>query len=450
MRKDQNVFVESLRFIRSETNLDALDCNTLEFLRRADYSGEGKQHKSNSSQKDENRVALLKLASKICDVVDHVPYYAPNVYLFRGTVDLDRLGLDRINGGRSGVGGRGANFRVAFESCIGEAAEYISLNQDISERSSPSFTADYFDECTGKWIAAGLGLNTVSDLNEMPLIEAKPVLAGSSVYVPTEFIVRSKKKSTKLKREAESTGLAAAPTHQEATYRALREVIERDSYALWWFGRRWAKSVSPDVIAVSKLADAIRKRRNGTEQPRKLWFLDITSELNVPVFVAVSCENDGGSVGVGLGCDLDPIVALTRAYFELAQMEEAMRFSLNSDRDEKSEHEMNSKDRLWQSRQQHLNAYVQKQFRTVIGETELFTKTDPDVRTKSLTTRLYEQNYTPFCVDLTIEEIGIPVVRVFVPGLQSPKPDWISDRLARQILKSGVPRSVALAGVAPL
>ena len=53
---------------------------------------------------------------------------------------------------------------------------------------------------------------------------------------------------------------------------------------------------------------------------RDLWALDLTHDLGIPVFAGLSCRRETrGQVLFGLGCSLDPAVALLRAFAELNQ-----------------------------------------------------------------------------------------------------------------------------------
>ena len=55
---------------------------------------------------------------------------------------------------------------------------------------------------------------------------------------------------------------------------------------------------------------------------RNIWVLNITNDLNVPVFVALSqCRNlEQEDIIYGFGCHFDPIVAIEKAILELLQV----------------------------------------------------------------------------------------------------------------------------------
>jgi ribosomal protein S12 methylthiotransferase accessory factor len=112
---------------------------------------------------------------------------------------------------------------------------------------------------------------------------------------------------------ADTNGCSAAKTLTEAIVRGLLELIERDACAIWWYNRIRRSAIkleSQNIGAVLELFHYCR---------RSLVVLDISSDLAVPVRVAISADAGGGDIKMGLGCDLDPSTAVQRAISELAQ-----------------------------------------------------------------------------------------------------------------------------------
>jgi ribosomal protein S12 methylthiotransferase accessory factor len=88
---------------------------------------------------------------------------------------------------------------------------------------------------------------------------------------------------------ADSNGNAAGNTLEEAILQGFMELVERDSVALWWYNRLKRPAVdlgSFDEPYLQALQDYYKT------QQRDLWVLDITSDLNIPVFAAVSRRTD--------------------------------------------------------------------------------------------------------------------------------------------------------------
>jgi oxazoline/thiazoline synthase len=118
---------------------------------------------------------------------------------------------------------------------------------------------------------------------------------------------------------ANSNGCAAGSTLEEAILHGLGELIERDSVALWWYSRARRPGVDLNSFG-DPYYDLLRERL--AELGRELWVLDLSTDLGVPAFVAVSCRADGGSSAplFGFGANLDAATAVSRAVTEHNQI----------------------------------------------------------------------------------------------------------------------------------
>lgn len=117
---------------------------------------------------------------------------------------------------------------------------------------------------------------------------------------------------------ATSNGLAAGPTLQSAILSGLYELIERDAFLINWMNRLPAPRV--DYSTATGIATRIRSHyaRFGVEAA----VFDITNDIGVPVMMAMALDHSGNgpSVVIGLGCHLDPAVALKKALMEVCQV----------------------------------------------------------------------------------------------------------------------------------
>ncbi|HEV2803280.1 MAG TPA: TOMM precursor leader peptide-binding protein [Pyrinomonadaceae bacterium] len=116
-----------------------------------------------------------------------------------------------------------------------------------------------------------------------------------------------------------SNGNAAGNTTEEAILQGFFELVERDSVALWWYNRVRRPAVDLDSFEepyIGKIRSFLKK------QNRELWVLDLTSDLSIPVFVAISRRTDQPQEQImfGFGAHLSPRIALLRAVTELNQM----------------------------------------------------------------------------------------------------------------------------------
>ncbi len=118
---------------------------------------------------------------------------------------------------------------------------------------------------------------------------------------------------------ADSNGCAAGNTLTEAILQGFLELVERDSIALWWYNRLSRPAV--DLVGLADpWADEVIAgyRRRG----REVWALDLTTDLGIPAFVALSRRTDHATerILMGFGAHLDGRVAVLRALAELNQM----------------------------------------------------------------------------------------------------------------------------------
>ncbi|MET8094160.1 TOMM precursor leader peptide-binding protein [Micromonospora sp. NPDC005220] len=118
---------------------------------------------------------------------------------------------------------------------------------------------------------------------------------------------------------ADSNGCAAGGNLSEAILQGFCELVERDSVALWWYHRSRMPGV--DLASFGDPWTAACVDHHATALGRELWALDLTADLGVPTFAAVSRRVDRGpeDVLVGFGAHLDARVALTRALTEVNQ-----------------------------------------------------------------------------------------------------------------------------------
>jgi oxazoline/thiazoline synthase len=117
---------------------------------------------------------------------------------------------------------------------------------------------------------------------------------------------------------ADSNGCAAGNTLQEAIVQGFLELVERDAYAIWWYNRLPREELDLDQFDDSYVQDL---RSQLGDQGRKLWVIDITSDLGIPTYVAMVhwMQNGHENIEFGSGAHFDSRIALLRALTELNQ-----------------------------------------------------------------------------------------------------------------------------------
>jgi len=118
---------------------------------------------------------------------------------------------------------------------------------------------------------------------------------------------------------ATTNGCAAGNTLEEALLQGFMELVERDSVALWWYNRiprpkvDLASFQEPYFLSLENYYQSIQ---------RELWVIDITSDLDIPTFAAISrrCDRPVEDIIFGFGTHFDPKLALQRALTEINQI----------------------------------------------------------------------------------------------------------------------------------
>lgn len=216
---------------------------------------------------------------------------------------------------------------------------------------------------------------------------------------------------------ADSNGNAAGSSLEDAVLQGLLELIERDAVSLWWYNRTSAPAVDLDAFGDPWL-DELREVYAGLG--REVWVLDLTADFDVPVMAALSRRPGGPreEIMFGFGAHVDPHVALRRALTELNQL---MPQVLEA-----------GPDGQYPCADPDMSAWLRTA--TVAGEPYLA----PDPARRAL--RPADYGYTPtadllddvtslqakveslgmelLVLDQTRPDVGLPVVKVIVPGMR--------------------------------
>ena len=117
---------------------------------------------------------------------------------------------------------------------------------------------------------------------------------------------------------ADSNGCAAGNTLEEAILQGFYELVERDAFAIWWYNGLRMPGVDLGSFDDEYLASAADQYA-GYE--RDLWMLDVTADIGIPTFVALSRRPDAPTEDIiyGAGAHADPRIAALRALCELNQ-----------------------------------------------------------------------------------------------------------------------------------
>ncbi|MHC5747705.1 MAG: TOMM precursor leader peptide-binding protein, partial [Nostoc sp.] len=131
-------------------------------------------------------------------------------------------------------------------------------------------------------------------------------------YLPTAYCYYGYPTQSKADCWADSNGCAAGNTIEEAIVHGFMELVERDCVALWWYNRLQKPSVDLDSFD-EPYFQALKNYYKMIH--RDFWILDITSDLNIPAFAAISKRTDGEGKDIifDFGAHFDPKTAIYRA-----------------------------------------------------------------------------------------------------------------------------------------
>ena len=261
----------------------------------------------------------------------------------------------------------------------------------------PQATAYHLPRYQVAWVQ-GTELNSMSDI----------WLPASAVFHPYTS------KIDMMLFRTSTNGLASGNTLEEAALHGLFEVIERDAWSLTEYYRRVNGDLEiPSSGPVKELMDKFLT--HGIEVHLK----DLTSDIGVPTIAAAADDvemQDPALLTLGIGTHLDPEVAAIKALLEMAQsrltqIHGAREDTVKGDAARKLGYErMRRLNRMWLEDSEQTIAF--DSFPDLVTD-DIFD--DLQVTRAKLNARGLTRT---ILVDLTREEIGIPVVKVIVPGME--------------------------------
>jgi YcaO-like protein with predicted kinase domain len=254
--------------------------------------------------------------------------------------------------------------------------------------------------------------------------EADDLVSGTRLWVPYElvsadFTVPSPAGFGRFRQT--TNGMGAGNTLIEAMLHGLYEVVERDAVALWHAATpaRQARCCIDLAAIDGPESQLMLAQIAAASVALRVW--DVTTEIGLPAFLALACDEDGVA-GVepefGSACHASADLALAGALAEAAQarvtrisgarddyLPESFGVAARAARDQAARH----------LRRTAPAGPFRRRSQAASPEAEL------DAALTALSRCGMPQ---VACIDLSRDDIGIPVVRVVVPGLEGP---WSGD-----------------------
>jgi YcaO-like protein with predicted kinase domain len=337
--------------------------------------------------------------------------------------------------------GRGANPAQARVSAIMEAIERVCAQEVGSGRLRRASYEDLLAVGSEEVLdpaACDLPFETAyAPEQECDWVLGHELVSGSATWVALDLVISPAREG--ICRGVETNGLGAGDTEVEAILHGLLEVVERDAAAHDRFSRRHAedarypelKLIDPETLPSVPRRVFDRLRAADLE----VAIEDLRHDLGIPVYRAVLTDpafpgRDGALTRFhGLGCDLDGTVAVTGALTEAAQAHTGM-FVGARDTFEGDEAAPIGLDRFLQ------RLAGSSSVRAFATDAEPLPD-DPHERLARVLEKLGRAGLgRVVVVDLTRPDLGVPVVRVIVPGAAAPfgesarRPGW---RLLRML-----------------
>lgn len=314
--------------------------------------------------------------------------------------------------------GKGLTLDLAIISAVMESIEgYHAENPapPVFQQSYCSLKADHIPVVNPYEFSSSKFLSLHLEEKSLAWATAHELQSDTPVYIPH---ILSNLDSTVPHPEyslfnVNSNGLAAGNSEEEAICHAIYEIIERDSLYRWASlaeKKRAATLIKQETILCSRNQYLLEKLYTANQYV-KIW--NITSPLKVPAFHCVIWDKDSHrKLGVfsGSGCHLSKEIALCRALTEAAQS----RLTLISG-----------------SRDDIFNDHYHKRFDFDASQNQTACVVDfaDDIAHRgarhnfsanlsALKKRLWSNGYKKiYLIKHTKQQIGIPVVHAFIPGM---------------------------------
>lgn len=239
-------------------------------------------------------------------------------------------------------------------------------------------------------------------------------------YLPTAYCYYGYSPSHPPDCWADSNGCAAGNTLEEAILQGFMELVERDCVALWWYNRLPKTQVDLDSFNEPYFQNL---KQYYQAINRDLWVLDITSDLGIPAFAAISrrCDREVEDIILGYGAHFDPKIALSRALTEVNQI---LPNVLRATEDGKTQYPP-SADFLaldwWKSATLANQPYLIPDAQSVPKVSADYSQIASDdlLEDVKLCQQIVEKNGLEMLVlDQTRPDIGLKVAKVIVPGMR--------------------------------
>ncbi len=257
--------------------------------------------------------------------------------------------------------------------------------------------------------------NSYND-EELEWCEGYSVVTDEKILIPSNAVFHPyNNDSVKHLFLSNTNGLASGNSLEEAVFHGMMEVVERDSWSLFEAFKEEKREIICDNSTNEYILELIEKFN---EANVSIKLIDLTSENKIPTIGAVSEDlslKDPALLTLGIGTHLDPEIAAIRAITEVAQSRATQIHGTREDTTRANLLRETGYDRM-----KRLNKHWFRESENSIDLNDMKDYSQDTFKEnieKSMEMLKLSDIHNAYYVDLT-REIGIPVVRSIIPGME--------------------------------
>jgi putative methanogenesis marker protein 1 len=343
---------------------------------------------------------------------------------FRNATEVDRIGIqvftcDRIrpDGSMTSHTGKG----------VSPIQAQVSITMEAIERYCSEFRKEYLEKLVkGSYRNLKSKLN-ILDPQDLILSRLSDYDDGKEIYwiwgcdlsgeedilVPACAVYHPYHEDNILLMSTHTNGIAAGNTIEEAVIHGLAEVIERDAWSIAQYSRQFHDAIFIENIPENEFIIGVFERfeKAGIEIVAK----DLTTDVGMPVVAAFSRDLVHLTMAPidGFGAHLDPKVATVRALLEIATTRALFiqKYGIEG---------MCETVPLYLRHCEEEDPRFYAHHQKGIRELDVGYSTDIYEDIQNMISRLRARGLNRMiAVDLTRSDVGIPTVRMIVPGMET-------------------------------
>lgn len=350
---------------------------------------------------------------------------------------LDRVGIPVYSairptaqeGAVSIYAGKGATTQQAKASAMMESFERYSAEKQVSDKKR--IVKGSYEDISNSLNPESLILPHEISLNEnLEWIESQDIFSEDKIMIPANSVFHPYECDNAINLfKSNTNGLASGNVLEEAVFHGITEVIERDAWSIFEVRKKSNAEIDCSNVQNPIITDLMDKfKKAGIE----IKLIDLTADIQVTTMAAVADDavlKDPALLTLGVGTHLDPEIAAIRAITEVAQSRATQ---IHGTREDTVRAVFMRK--AGYERMKRINKHWFGESKKIIDLDELKNKSsssfkeDIQIATQEIKKCGMKK---AFYVDLTRDEVKVPVVRVIIPGMElfSVDPDRKGKRL---------------------